>query len=241
MDVDMRDATRGGRAPRRSVSGNQRAAPYSRGDASLSIKGASGPTWVVVANLVKGTTPEDLKRYTMRDLPSNAVAFELGFEKRSDAVAACDKYDGVLADGRVLQVTLQGASPEPRVEPRAQPRAWAADATSRLGVPIAASPGAPAVALPSAPTAATPDAVLPLAQRRQLAEAEARYLREREQILLRKAGPKKEARPAPLKNRLGSLPLAQRLAAEGPKGPQSGKTRKGGKARAKSRGMDMDL
>lgn len=61
----MRDVrTRASRGARRSAAA-RRAAPYAREEpraaASLSIKGSSGPTWVLVANLVKGTTPDDVK------------------------------------------------------------------------------------------------------------------------------------------------------------------------------------
>lgn len=63
MDVDMADAraTRS-RAPRRA-SASRRAAPYQRDNraANLSIKGASGPTWIVAANLVRGTSPQDVR------------------------------------------------------------------------------------------------------------------------------------------------------------------------------------
>lgn len=134
-----------------------------------------------------------VRRTSLRNLANNAVAFEVGFVHRGDALAACRKYDGVLADGRVLQVALQA------VQPAAQP---------------AAARGA------AAPTAGKGD--LPLSVQRELAEAEARYLAEREAIVggaQGKAGKaagkqKAVATPAvPLAQRLGSLPLAQRLQA----------------------------
>lgn len=138
-----------------------------------------------------------VRRASLPNLANNAVAFEVGFVQRRDALAACRKYDGVLADGRVLQVTLQAA--QPAAQPAPAPRA-------------------------AAPTAGKGD--LPLSVQRELAEAEARYLAEREAIVggaqgkagkaAGKAAGKKKAvaTPAvPLKQRLGSLPLAKRLQA----------------------------
>lgn len=238
------------RAPRRRASGAQRSAPYEREvragqhadvQRSVSIKGASGPTWVVVANLVKGTSLEDVRLtfdpighvvevrgYRLPNLASNAVAFQVAFEQRSDALAACRKFDGVLADGRVLQVTMQGSEPAPKVvmPPPAKVVKAAPVAQAKAGADVP-------------PTARSNDASLPIAVRRRLAEAEARYLKETEKILASKGQPEaKPTKSTSLKDRLSSLPLAQRLQMEGSattKKPKKKQRRKGA-----SGAMDVD-
>ncbi|WFD34910.1 Structural maintenance of chromosomes protein 3 [Malassezia cuniculi] len=252
MDVDMADAraTRAARAPgNRRVSGSRRAAPYEKSQcgANLSIKGASGPTWVVVANLVRGTSPQDVRltfepfgkvtdvrRYNMDNLPNKAVAFEVGFENRSDAIAACRKYDGVLADGRTLQVVLaselsQGAAPQKQAQ----------GAQSAPGVQSTLSPAV--IPTATAAAAAVP-ANLPIDVRRKLAEAEARYLKEQEAII---SGKRTTTPPKPktekLASRIGSLPLAQRLAAEVPTKAASDKAqRKRRPQKQRAAGMQVD-
>lgn len=129
----------------------------------------------------------------MSSLPSNALAFRMSFESRAAAEAACRKYDGVLADGRVLQVTLE-APPAPAQRNRKE---TTPNVTSRLE-----------------------EEQLPLPVLRQLAQAEAKYLAETERILSGKGRAPSKAAPA-LKDRLGSLPLAQRLAASSDTGPRS--------------------
>ena len=137
----------------------------------------------------------------------------------------------MLADGRVLQVTLQ--SPKETAPPAAR------------------QAPASAPALPSG--AGSGDGNLPMDVRCQLAEAEARYLKEKEQIMSRGKGaapktPKGAApakAPATLKDRLGSLPLAQRLAASGPAPPQSAagalsRSQKRKQALRQKKAMDLD-
>ncbi|PWN47076.1 hypothetical protein IE53DRAFT_336026 [Violaceomyces palustris] len=109
----------------------------------LSIKGASGPTWVLVSNLVKGTSVDDIKLtfetfgsladVKERPPPLNnftSVSFEVGFDRKEDAEMACSKFDGALADGRVLQVRVM--KPEAARDPYSQfSRAAAAAASQR--------------------------------------------------------------------------------------------------------------
>lgn len=234
MDVDMRDGTRVSRSARRSA--NRRSAPYSR---EVNIKGSSAPTTVIVANLVKGTSPEDVRltfeplgrlvhvrHYSMPNLASNAVAFEVAFEQRSDALAACQKYDGVLADGRVLQVTMHvpptvaGATGE-------LPGAGAGTGGKSVSGP-SRSRGSKRQSSAQKEAPAVSDRFeaeqLPLPILRRLAQAEAKYLAETERILRDKDAPAAattSGKTPSLKDRLGSLPLAQRLAMTGPSGPQS--------------------
>ena len=140
----------------------------------------------------------DVRRYSMDDLPNKAVAFEVGFENRSDAVAACRKYDGVLADGRVLKVVLQN-------DLKTQ-NAQTAQATQAIA-PKAIATGA----------ATSANANLPIDVRRRLAEAEARFLKEQEAIIKNKgAASRPQSKAEKLSARIGPLPLAQRLAAEVP-------------------------
>ncbi|WFD44304.1 hypothetical protein MPSI1_002971 [Malassezia psittaci] len=218
MDVEMSE--RRTRAPRRRSSGTQRSGPYDRERPGVSIKGASGPTWIVVANLVKGTSLEDVRLtfdsmgkiaevrgYRLPNLASNAVAFQVAFEHRGDAIAACRKFDGVMADGRVLQVTMQGSEPAPKVI--TPPPAKVVQAAPQPKVVSALPADLPA-------TAHSTDASLPIAVRRRLAEAEARYLKETEKILTNKGAPEpKPTKSNSLKDRISSLPLAQRLQMEG--------------------------
>ena len=116
----------------------------------VSIKGSSvpKPTPVIVANLVKGTSPEDVRltfdalgrlvyvrEHHVPSLGANAVAYEVAFEQRADAQAACKKYHGVLADGRVLQVTMKEARPSRRrrAPPPKEPEVSERPAPARTG------------------------------------------------------------------------------------------------------------
>ncbi|EST09351.1 RNA recognition motif domain protein [Kalmanozyma brasiliensis GHG001] len=86
----------------------------------LSIRGSSGPTWIVVSNLIAGTSNEDVRltfgafgrveEVKQRPAPSAnhpTVGFEVAFERKEDAENAADKFNGALADGRILQVTVK--------------------------------------------------------------------------------------------------------------------------------------
>ena len=228
----MRDGTRVSRSARRSA--NRRSAPYSR---EVNIKGSSAPTTVIVANLVRGTSPEDVRltfeplgrlvhvrHYSMPNLASNAVAFEVAFEQRSDALAACQKYDGVLADGRVLQVTMHAPPTDATGE---LPGAGAGTSGKSVSGP-SRSRGSKRQNSAQKEAPAVSDRFeaeqLPLPILRRLAQAEAKYLAETERILRDKDAPAAttaSGKAPSLKDRLGSLPLAQRLAMTGPSGPQS--------------------
>ena len=88
----------------------------------LNIRGSSGPTWIVVSNLVVGTSNEDVRltfsafgrvdEVKQRPSPSAnhpTVSFEVAFDRREDAEQAVDKFNGALADGRILQVSIKKA------------------------------------------------------------------------------------------------------------------------------------
>lgn len=90
----------------------------------LSIRGSSGPTWIVVSNLVVGTSTEDVRltfgmfgrveEVKQRPAPSAnhpTVSFEVAFDKREDAETAAAKFNGALADGRILQVSVKKPDP----------------------------------------------------------------------------------------------------------------------------------
>lgn len=191
----------------------------------VSIKGSSvpKPTPVIVANLVKGTSPEDVRltfdalgrlvyvrEHHVPSLGANAVAYEVAFEQRADAQAACKKYHGVLADGRVLQVTMKEARPPRR---RRAPPPKEPEVSERFE-----------------------EEKLPLPVLRQLAQAEAKYLAETERILRNK-----DAATPSLKDRLGSLPLAERLALAGPRtSAQKRRRTKQRRVQKKAGGMDVD-
>lgn len=86
----------------------------------FNIRGSSGPTWIVVSNLVAGTSNEDVRltfgmfgrveEVKQRPPPSAnhpTVSFEVAFDKREDAETAAEKFNGALADGRILQVSIK--------------------------------------------------------------------------------------------------------------------------------------
>ena len=86
----------------------------------LSIRGSSGPTWIIVSNLVAGTSLEDVRltfgmfgrveEVKQRPPPSAnhpTVSFEVAFDKRENAESAAEKFNGALADGRILQVSIK--------------------------------------------------------------------------------------------------------------------------------------
>ncbi|SPO29666.1 uncharacterized protein UTRI_05488 [Ustilago trichophora] len=98
----------------------QQAAGMSYPPPELNIRGSSGPTWIVVSNLVVGTSTEDVRltfsafgrveEVKQRPAPSAnhpTVAFEVAFDRREDAEQAVDKFNGALADGRILQVSIK--------------------------------------------------------------------------------------------------------------------------------------
>ncbi|KAL9937928.1 hypothetical protein V8E36_003473 [Tilletia maclaganii] len=83
----------------------------------FSIRGTSGPYWLLISNLMKGTSAEDIRMtfepfgsiltVNMRNPPTSnhpSSAFEIAFESRVDASRAREQFNGALADGRVLSV-----------------------------------------------------------------------------------------------------------------------------------------
>lgn len=210
MDVDMQDDMRGGRggARRTPLLRRRGAANHSR---ELGIKGSSGQTMVVVANLAKGTTLEDVrttfeqfgrivnvKEYRMPNLAKNALAYKVLFSNRAAAMSACQKYDGMHSDGHMLKVQVISDEPETPAPAPAPPR--------------------PKKKGPST-TPRLEEEQLPLPVLRRLAQAEAKYLAETERILREKDTPATAAqatKATSLLSRIGSAPLAQRLAAPTP-------------------------
>lgn len=90
---------------------------------SISIRGSGGPYVVVVGNVAKGTTTEDIQLTfspfgpveSVRERPPPSLnypslSFEVVYTRRDDAAAACASLNGCLADGRVLSVVLRSAS-----------------------------------------------------------------------------------------------------------------------------------
>ncbi|SNX83977.1 uncharacterized protein MEPE_02685 [Melanopsichium pennsylvanicum] len=126
-DPYTRDSRSRPNAPVSQPSRDQPSKPASQSQAGmsypppeLSIRGSSGPTWIIVSNLVVGTSNEDVRltfsafgrvdEVKQRPAPSinhPTVAFEVAFDRREDAEQAVDKFNGALADGRILQVTIK--------------------------------------------------------------------------------------------------------------------------------------
>lgn len=233
MDVEMKEANsrrrRGGGGAARVPSGSaaRRSDPYAR-DASqrrqvsgsiiypppeISIKGSSGPTWVVVANLLHGTTADDIKLTfstfgpiveVKTRAPASAnhpsIAYELAFERPEDAETAVSKFNGALADGRILQVFIK--KPE-------QPKPTASQFTRAAAQAAAQRPRDAAGNLVPVPGPAVPTG--PASMRNKKGTAD--LLDPRAQAQSKAAGKKQQA-PAPavksLKDRLPE-PLLNRL------------------------------
>ncbi|KAK0522855.1 hypothetical protein OC834_006122 [Tilletia horrida] len=83
----------------------------------FNIRGSSGPYWLLIANLMKGTSTEDIRmtfepfgaiqEVRLRQPPTSnhpSSSFEIAFESRVDAQRAREQFNGALADGRVLSV-----------------------------------------------------------------------------------------------------------------------------------------
>ncbi|PWN25703.1 hypothetical protein BDZ90DRAFT_60258 [Jaminaea rosea] len=220
------------RGPQRSASGNmarQNAAPYSRPNApsqsyppsQITIRGASSlPTQVLVSNLARGTSSEDIRQtflqfgdiIRVKDRKSNnntddrSVAYEVLFEDKPAAQKAVEQLDGVLADGRILSVVIESDhSSNVPVAPRGTTshQQQVMTARDRKAIAAAAHQGATAAALAAAQRAGRGAAPVGPGGRGQTG-----------------------APTAPsLASRLGGLPLAQRLG--GVKG-QPGANGKGG-------------
>ncbi|KAK0553368.1 Structural maintenance of chromosomes protein 3 [Tilletia horrida] len=92
--------------------------------AQISIRGTSGPYWLLISNLMKGTSADDIRMtfepfgnvldVRLRPPPTAnhpSSSFEIAFESRADAAKAREQFNGALADGRVLSVDfIQGGS-----------------------------------------------------------------------------------------------------------------------------------
>lgn len=81
---------------------------------NFTIKGASGPTKVLVANLAKGTSVDDVKaafsecgEITKAHFPQ-AGNVEVTFTTRAGANAAVAKFNNAIADGQVLKAAIVG-------------------------------------------------------------------------------------------------------------------------------------
>ncbi|CBQ69208.1 conserved hypothetical protein [Sporisorium reilianum SRZ2] len=141
----------------------------------LSIRGSSGPTWIVVSNLVVGTSTEDVRltfgmfgrveEVKQRPAPSAnhpTVSFEVAFDKREDAETAAAKFNGALADGRILQVSVK--KPDPPRDAYSQFNRATAQAVAQRPRDKAANLIPAPAALPYTPTpAAAVTAAIPTA------------------------------------------------------------------------------
>ncbi|CAO1616744.1 unnamed protein product [Parajaminaea phylloscopi] len=118
------------------------AASQSWPPSQLNIRGASSiPTQVLVANLAKGTSSEDVRQTFLQfgDIirvkervsaggGQPSVAYEVLFEEKPAAVKSVEQLHGALADGRILSVTIETDTPAPSPAPaqQAEPRTQAA-------------------------------------------------------------------------------------------------------------------
>jgi hypothetical protein len=85
----------------------------------FTIRGEGGPATIVVQNLAPGTSANDVKTAFMAfgDIvtlnvrnernPLSPVSADITFESKASALAAINKYNAALADGRVLKVQLK--------------------------------------------------------------------------------------------------------------------------------------
>ncbi|CAG8467717.1 4455_t:CDS:10 [Acaulospora colombiana] len=88
--------------------------------AEFSFKGEGGPATIIISNLAPGTSANDIKTAFMEfgdistvDMKEDRFAkgapakAELTFESKASALAAINKYNTALVDGRVLKVQLK--------------------------------------------------------------------------------------------------------------------------------------
>ncbi|CAG8625971.1 24425_t:CDS:2 [Cetraspora pellucida] len=86
----------------------------------FSFKGEGGPASIVISNLAPGTSANDIKTVFMefgdistvnmkeeRHFRGAPVTAELTFESKASALAAINKYNTALVDGRVLKVQFK--------------------------------------------------------------------------------------------------------------------------------------
>ncbi|CAD6930880.1 unnamed protein product [Tilletia controversa] len=92
----------------------------------FSIRGSSGPYWLLISNLMKGTSAEDIRMtfepfgaildVKLRSPPTAnhpSSSFEIAFESKDGAQRAREQFNGALADGRVLSVDFLPAATTP--------------------------------------------------------------------------------------------------------------------------------
>ncbi|PWN32389.1 uncharacterized protein FA14DRAFT_182296 [Meira miltonrushii] len=283
-----------GRAQTQRIASGARANPYSRpGSASkqtsqqyppnqLSIRGSSGPTWILIQNLLRGTSEADIqstfqqfgKIEAVRSHPSSgsdqSLSFEVAFTHSTSAQGAIDKLNGALADGRVLNVRFRdnvpnkpaNASGSKTSNPVQPPRAPARD----IAAAAAAKANHGKELFPNKATPGAKNGSNPLGSR-LMSATELKALSKKQAQQKKKAATPEGALSAPgfnqvspssavaLSKRIGSLPLALRLAetnagstANGKKKGSSGATlsasqKKRKRAQAKaanSSGMQLD-
>jgi len=86
----------------------------------FSFKGEGGPATIIISNLAPGTSANDIKTVFMafgdistvemkeeRHFRGAPVTVELTFESKASALAAINKYNTAIVDGRVLKVQFK--------------------------------------------------------------------------------------------------------------------------------------
>ncbi|CAG8803863.1 16542_t:CDS:2, partial [Gigaspora rosea] len=89
----------------------------------FSFKGEGGPATIIISNLAPGTSANDIKTVFMafgdistvemkeeRHFRGAPVTVELTFESKASALAAINKYNTAIVDGRVLKVQFKQSS-----------------------------------------------------------------------------------------------------------------------------------
>lgn len=239
-----------GRAPAQRIVSGARTAPYARPEPArkaaetgagqqwpttqLSIRGASGPTWIVVSNLLRGTSEADINE-TFRQFGNieavrphkanadteRALSFEIAFTHASSAQGAIDKLNGALADGQVLSVQRRDAVP---VKPAASSSAIPTGPRRELlasGGAGGPTPGKGRELLGNGPQAGRKVAAGGMHKQAPAGNLHSRILSAAELKALAKKQEKAKRvipgvhQPSPaslaLSQRIGSLPLAMRL------------------------------
>lgn len=207
----------------------------------LSIRGSSGPTWIVINNLLRGTSEADIQS-TFQQFGSieavrshrssgsdQSLSFEVAFTHSTSAQGAIDKLNGALADGRVLSVRLRdsvlnkpaNASGSKASNPIQPPRAPARDLAAAAAKQKNGKELLPEKAMVN--KAGTKNASNPLGSR-LMSATELKALSKKQAQQKKKAATPEGALSAPgfnqvspssavaLSKRIGSLPLALRLA-----------------------------
>ncbi|OZJ06493.1 hypothetical protein BZG36_00492 [Bifiguratus adelaidae] len=119
-----------------NIAGRNVAAEPKKKPAAFNIKGEGGPTGIIIMNLDLGANADDVRTafgefgditacdlFYDRNGRSTGTA-EVQFVSKAAALAAIKKYDGAVADGRILHVQLKPSAALSSAVTQGRPTAW---------------------------------------------------------------------------------------------------------------------